>query len=73
MLSDTVPDDFKFGLKVTDAITLKKFPNVARSGHRAGKPNENFLNADLFASAFLKPCRRSVNKWQCRGAEQIQT
>src|SRR5271154_6417808 len=47
-LSDTVPDDFKFGLKVTDTITLTKFPNVERSGHLAGKPNENFLNADLF-------------------------
>jgi hypothetical protein len=23
---------------------------------RAGKPNENFLNADLFATGFLKPC-----------------
>ena len=50
------PDDFRFGLKVTDAITLKKFPNLNRFGQRAGKPNENFLNADLFAKAFLKPC-----------------
>src|SRR5258708_20192233 len=55
-LSDAVPDDFQFGLKITDIITLKKFPNVERWGHRAGKPNENFLNADLFANAFLKPC-----------------
>jgi uncharacterized protein YecE (DUF72 family) len=61
-LSDSVPDDFKFGLKVTDAITLKKFPNVPRSGQRAGKPNENFLNADLFANAFLKPCEEIRDK-----------
>ena len=27
-LVDQVPDDFRFGLKVTDAITLKKFPNL---------------------------------------------
>jgi uncharacterized protein YecE (DUF72 family) len=50
------PDDFRFGLKVTDAITIKKFPNLDRFGQQAGKPNENFLNAELFARAFLKPC-----------------
>jgi uncharacterized protein YecE (DUF72 family) len=50
------PDDFLFGLKVTDTITIKKFPNLERFGHLAGKPNDNFLNADLFLKAFLKPC-----------------
>jgi len=51
-----VPDDFQFSLKVTDDITIKKFTNLPRFGLRAGKPNENFLNADLFASAFVRPC-----------------
>lgn len=55
-LADAVPDDFRFGLKVTDAITIKKFPNLARFGAKAGQPNPNFLNAELFAAAFLKPC-----------------
>jgi uncharacterized protein YecE (DUF72 family) len=50
------PDDFVFGLKVTDAITIKKFPNLPRFGDQAGKPNENFLNAELFTKAFLGPC-----------------
>ncbi|HXP58946.1 MAG TPA: DUF72 domain-containing protein [Dongiaceae bacterium] len=50
------PDDFVFGLKVTDAITIKKYPNLDRFGHQAGKPNANFLNAELFVKAFLKPC-----------------
>ena len=50
------PDDFLFGLKVTDTITIKKFPKLDRFGEQAGKANENFLNADLFARAFLKPC-----------------
>src|SRR6266481_1734695 len=50
------PDDFLFGLKVTDAITIKKFPKLDCFGDLAGKPNENFLNADLFAKGFLKPC-----------------
>jgi len=50
------PDDFLFGFKVTDAITIKKFPNLPRFGETAGKPNENFLNAELFTKAFLRPC-----------------
>lgn len=55
-LADAVPDDFRFGFKVTDTITIKKFPNLERFGERAGKPNPDFLSADLFASAFLGPC-----------------
>jgi uncharacterized protein YecE (DUF72 family) len=50
-----VPSDFLFTFKVTDEITIKKFPNQPRHGQQAGKSNENFLNAALFASAFLKP------------------
>jgi len=53
---DCVPDDFLFGFKVTDEITVKTFTNLPRFGVRAGKPNEHFLNADLFLRAFLKPC-----------------
>jgi uncharacterized protein YecE (DUF72 family) len=26
-LADQVPDDFRFGFKVTDALTIKKFPS----------------------------------------------
>jgi uncharacterized protein YecE (DUF72 family) len=55
-LASQVPADFQFGFKVTDEITVKKFPNLARFGHRAGQPNEHFLNANLFADAFLRPC-----------------
>jgi uncharacterized protein YecE (DUF72 family) len=51
-----VPGDFLFGLKVTDEITLKRFPNLPRFGLKAGKPNEDFLNADLFTSDFIAPC-----------------
>lgn len=50
------PDDFLFGLKVTDAITIKKYPKLDRFAEQAGKPNESFLNADLFVKAFLTPC-----------------
>lgn len=55
-LAALVPDDFRFAFKVTDEITVKKFPKLDRFGDRAGKLNENFLNADLFASAFLTSC-----------------
>jgi uncharacterized protein YecE (DUF72 family) len=55
-MDNQVPRDFRFGLKVTDAITIKKFPKLARFGPQAGKPNENFLNADLFAKEFIRPC-----------------
>ena len=54
--ADQVPSDFRFGFKVTDEITTRKFPNLDRFGLRAGKPNENFLSTDLVATAFLKPC-----------------
>ena len=37
-LADRVPTDFQFGFKVTDEITLKKFPNLDRFGVRAGSP-----------------------------------
>jgi uncharacterized protein YecE (DUF72 family) len=56
-LVSQVPEDFLFALKVTDQITIKKFTNLPRFGIRAGKPNEDFLNADLFNSAFLGPCK----------------
>ena len=61
-LADAVPDDFKFGLKVTDAVTINKFPNLARFGANAGQPNPNYLNAELFAGAFLKPCEKIRSK-----------
>lgn len=51
-----VTDDFRFAYKVTDEITIKKFPNLDRFGDRAGKHNENFLNADMFVTSFLGPC-----------------
>lgn len=55
-LAEQVPDDFRFTFKVTDDITLKRFPNLPRFGTRAGQPNQHFLDADLFERAFLRPC-----------------
>jgi uncharacterized protein YecE (DUF72 family) len=55
-MASMVPDDFQFALKVTDEISVKRFPSIARMGARAGRDNPHFLDADLFASRFLGPC-----------------
>lgn len=56
-LVSQVPPDFLFAFKVTDDITLKRFPQLSRFGLRAGQSNDNFLSAELFASAYLAPCQ----------------
>ena len=56
-LAAQVPPDFQFAFKVTDEITLKKFPNLPRFGQRAGQPNEHFLKAESFERGFLQPCQ----------------
>src|SRR2546430_1609697 len=55
-LCEQVPEGFQFAFKVTDEITIKKFPNLPRFGERAGTQNSNFLDADLFHRLFLNPC-----------------
>ena len=50
-----VPDDFRLTLKVTEDITVKRFPSLPRYGKRAGLDNEHFLDADLFIASFLGP------------------
>jgi uncharacterized protein YecE (DUF72 family) len=50
-----VPTDFRLSIKVTEDVTVKTFPNLARYGRRAGQPNEHFLDADLFIASFLGP------------------
>jgi uncharacterized protein YecE (DUF72 family) len=50
-----VPDDFRMSIKVTEDITVKKFPDLPRYGRRAGQANEHFLDADLFIASFLGP------------------
>src|SRR5437016_980565 len=62
-LMSQVSAGFLFAFKVTDEITIKRFPNLPRFGLRAGQRNENFLNADRFETEFLAPClpfRQSV-------------
>jgi uncharacterized protein YecE (DUF72 family) len=55
-LAAQVPAHFRFGFKVTDEITVRRFPNLPRFGPRGGQVNEHFLDAELFARCFLEPC-----------------
>ena len=57
-LSRQVPADFRFSFKVTDEITLKRYPNIQRMGARAGLDNSDFLNAEIFTRRFLRPLER---------------
>ncbi len=61
-LAAEVPPDFRFGFKVTEEITVKKFPNLARFGARAGQASPDFLNADRFIKAYLEPLKAIRSK-----------
>ena len=53
-LMSQVPSNFLFTWKVTDEITLRRFPKLPRFGSRQGQLNPNFLNADLCQSSLLR-------------------
>ena len=48
-----VPPTFQFGFKAQEIITAPSFPDHARYGVHRGKPNETFLNHELFRREFL--------------------
>jgi uncharacterized protein YecE (DUF72 family) len=50
-----LPADFRLSIKVTEDITVLRFPNLPRYGIRAGQANSHFLDADLFITSFLGP------------------
>lgn len=47
------PPEFKFGLKVTEEITIWQYPKLKRYGKKAGLTNEAFLSPSLFRDKFL--------------------
>ena len=55
LLYDQTADHFTVSLKVTDRITVKRYPKLDRHGSRAGTENPDFLNVSLFEEAFLRP------------------
>lgn len=54
-IHEQVPSGFLFTHKVTDTITIRHFPKLARHGQFAGRDNPHFLNSGLFLSSFLRP------------------
>jgi uncharacterized protein YecE (DUF72 family) len=46
---------FRLSLKVTEEITVRRWPTMERYGSRAGEMNKHFLNSDLFQNSFLAP------------------
>jgi len=54
-IHDQTTGDFTVSLKVTDRITVKRYPDLPRHGAHAGKENPDFLNVELFEDAFLAP------------------
>lgn len=52
---DQTPDYFRFGLKVTEAITVWRYPKLKRYGKLAGADNPDFLSATRLRDEFLKP------------------
>jgi uncharacterized protein YecE (DUF72 family) len=52
-LADQTPETFRFGLKVTEELTVHKYPTHARYGPRRGALNESFLDPAVFVDRFL--------------------
>lgn len=53
-LDALTPDNFRFGLKVTEEITVYKYSTHPRYGDRKGQDNPNFLDGELFTTNFLE-------------------
>ena len=52
-LDAQTPPEFRFAFKVTDEITTRRFPHLARHGPKAGQVNSSFLDPALYTDAFL--------------------
>ena len=59
---ESTPEDFTVSFKVTDRITIKRYPNLPRHGANAGTINPDFLNVALFEDAFLRPLEELKGK-----------
>jgi uncharacterized protein YecE (DUF72 family) len=61
-MREQTPEHFVVSLKVTDRITVKRYPNLPRHGSNAGKENPDFLNPALFIEQFLGPVSELKSK-----------
>ena len=51
----SAPPHLRFGFKVPEEVTCKRFPGHRRYGARAGEANPTFLSPTLFEAGFLRP------------------
>jgi uncharacterized protein YecE (DUF72 family) len=61
----TAPARLKFALKVPEEVTVEVFPRHPRYGPRAGRTNEQYLNADAFRALFLEPLESYRSRIAC--------
>ena len=54
-----IPEDFEMCFKVWEELTIPSYAKHARYGAKAGQPNTNFLNAQIFQELVLRPHREA--------------
>jgi len=64
-LFTTAPAPLQFALKVPEEVTVEVFPRHPRYGPRAGRGNEQYLNADAFRRLFLEPLEPYRSRIAC--------
>jgi uncharacterized protein YecE (DUF72 family) len=64
-LFTNAPEQLKFALKVPEEVTVEVFPKHPRYGPRAGRTNEQYLNADAFRAQFLEPLEPYLSRVAC--------
>ncbi len=64
-LFSNAPAQLKFALKVPEEVTVEVFPRHPRYGPRAGRTNEQYLNADAFRALFLEPLEPYRSRIAC--------
>jgi len=61
-LSEQVPEDFRICSKVWEELTIPAYADLPRYGAKAGRPNQRFLDAALFAEMVLAPLREGLGE-----------
>ncbi len=64
-LFTTAPPQLQFALKVPEEVTVEIFPKHPRYGPRAGRTNDQYLNAEAFRALFLKPLEPYRSRIAC--------
>jgi uncharacterized protein YecE (DUF72 family) len=52
---DQLPNGYRFSLKVPEEVTVERWPDLPRYGHRAGNDNPHFMDAALLRDKLLDP------------------